>query len=324
MRQTGPVPVIDLAPFRDGGAGARQVARQVDDACRDLGFLVVRNHGAAQPVIQSCWEAAASFFDAPSALRRTGMPAEAGHPYGYQPFQAEALARSLGEETPPDLKETFNVGPLAHPAGLDPAAAAFAYRENIWPKGNPQFRRSMEAYYREMRRLADTVMQVCATALDLPPDYFAAYFACPMSALRVINYPSPTAPPLAGQLRAGAHTDYGALTLLLQQTGRSGLQVLSRGEWHDVPALPDTFVINIGDLMARWTNDRWVSTLHRVVNPDPEAGPSRRQSLVFFHTPDWDASISCLPSCVVDGAAPAHPPIQAGPHLAMKFARTVQ
>ena len=308
----GPVPVVDL--------GDAHAPTAVDRACRDLGFLVVRGHGADLDIVQDCWAAASAFFDRPLADRMAAH-AGAGHPYGYHPFAAEALAASLGEETPPDLKETFNVGPLDTPDRLDPQAAAFAYRDNAWPPGDAAFRQALEAYYREMRRVSARLLTVFAQALGLAQDHFAPYFRQPMSALRVINYPEPVGSPAAGQLRAGAHTDYGTLTLLLQQADRSGLQVLSRGEWHDVPALPGTLVVNIGDLMAQWTNNAWVSTLHRVVNPSAGSGPSRRQSLVFFHTPDWDAEIRCLPGCEADGEQYA--PVQAGPHLAAKFAATV-
>lgn len=313
---SGPVPVIDLAP-----GDTPDVARAVDQACRELGFLVVRNLGVEPQIIERCWQASMAFFDQPEAIKLAAHAATPGHPYGYHPFAAEALAQSLGEVTPPDLKETFNVGPLEHPRGLDAAAAAFAFRDNLWPPAPPGFREALEVYYRAMREASDRVMGIMARALGLPVDHFAPFFRQPMSALRVINYPAPASLPMPGQLRAGAHTDYGTLTLLLQQEERSGLQVLSRGEWHDVPALPGTFVVNIGDLMAQWTNDRWVSTLHRVVNP-PQDAALRRQSLVFFHTPDWNAEIRCLPGCEDGGAR--HATVRAGPHLAAKFLKTVQ
>ena len=140
-----------------------------------------------------------------------------------------------------------------------------------------------------MEDLAARIMRVFAVALKLPEDYFAGVIDRPVSALRALNYPHPTVPPQPGQLRAGAHTDYGSLTILLPEAKSGGLQIFTpEQEWRPVPPVPGAFIINIGDLMALWTNDRWVSTLHRVVNPAPDAkGSTRRQSFAFFHQPNW-------------------------------------
>ena len=138
------------------------------------------------------------------------------------------------------------------------------------------------------------------------------------------NYPSQTATPADGQLRAGAHSDYGSLTILRAEDRPGGLQVFTReGAWIDVPIVPDCFIVNIGDLMAQWTNDHWVSTLHRVANPPPErAGDSRRQSLVFFHNPNYDAPVECLPSCRSAERAAKYPPTTSGDYLRSRFTAT--
>ena len=165
-----------------------------------------------------------------------------------------------------------------------------------------------------MEDLAARIMRVFATALDLPADFFAPYVGDPISALRALNYPATGAVSDDNQQRAGAHTDYGTLTILLPQPDRRGLQArMPNGDWVDVPTPKGAFVINIGDLMARWTADRWVSTLHRVIAlPDQPA----RQSLAFFHQPDWDAQIVPL-----DGSD-AYPPVKSGPYLMNKFQST--
>ena len=157
-----------------------------------------------------------------------------------------------------------------------------------------------------MDALAIDLMRLFALALDLPERYFDSSVDRSISRLRVRNYPAPAETPEPGQLRAGAHSDYGSLTILKTEDRPGGLQVLGKdGAWLDVPHLPGCFVVNIGDMLARWTNDRWVSTLHRVVNPPPDrVAESRRQSVVFFQNPNYDAVVSCLPSCV-DGANPA-------------------
>ena len=145
-----------------------------------------------------------------------------------------------------------------------------------------------EAYFRVMGALAEDLMAIFALALDLDEGFFADKLNHHISRLRVRNYPAPLVPPLPGQLRTGAHADYGSLTILRAEDKPGGLQVLNRaGDWVDVPIAPDSYIINIGELMARWTNGLWNATLHRVVNPPAElAASSRRLSLVFLHNPN--------------------------------------
>ena len=141
--------------------------------------------------------------------------------------------------------------------------------------------------------------------------------------MRLNHYAEATRPPLPGQLRAGAHSDYGSLTILLATASAGGLQVRGGdGAWCDVEPVPGTFIVNLGDLMAQWTNDRWVSTLHRVVNPPPDrrAG-SRRASIAFFHQPNHDALIECLPTCRRPDEAPRYAPTTSGAHLLAKTAK---
>jgi isopenicillin N synthase-like dioxygenase len=176
-----------------------------------------------------------------------------------------------------------------------------------------------------MEDLAARLMTVFAAALSLPERYFARFIDAPISALRALNYPEQLRPPKPGQLRAGAHTDYGSLTILLPEEGSKGLEIAGRdGSWIAVPPIPGAFVINLGDLMQRWTNDRWVSTLHRVVNPSPQdGGMARRQSLAFFHQPNWAAEIVCLDACLGAGEKPKYEPVLSGPYLMSKFRATV-
>lgn len=324
----GDFPVFDLGRFeRAGGAERAGLAAQVDRICRETGFLALGNHGVPQPVIDAAWTTARDFFDLPAEEKNSARAPYAGYPYGYLGPQSEALARSKGVATPPDLKESFNGGPLAVPPGLDdPQALAFCYAPTIWPDRPAGFRHAWEAYYAAMEDLAARIMRVFAAALTLPEDFFAAAIDRPISALRALNYPHQDSPPEPGQLRAGAHTDYGSLTILLPQPGSGGLEILTPdGEWRPVPPVPGAFVINIGDLMALWTNDRWVSTLHRVVNPEIAAGAStRRQSFAFFHQPNWSQEIACIPSCLGEGETPRYAPVLSGPYLMGKFQSTVK
>ena len=305
---------FDLAAFEAARGEDRRVkAREIDEICRSTGFLVLHNHGISDATTKSVWTAAQAFFAQTPDQKRAVAAPYAGYPYGYLGPNAEALARSKGEDTPPDLKESFNGGPLTTPMGIsDPDALAFCYQPTLWPD-LPGFRPAWEGYYTAMETLAARIMVAFAAALALPEDHFARFVNAPISALRALNYPATTTVPLDRQQRAGAHTDYGSLTILKPQPGSKGLQIAHGGAWIDVPAPENAFVINIGDLMARWTADRWVSTLHRVVAlPDQPA----RQSLAYFHQPNWAAEITPL-----DGSA-TYPPVQSGPYLMAKFRAT--
>lgn len=318
------VPVIDLAPAAAGRKGA--VAAAVAEACARVGFLVVTGHGVPAAVIDRGWAAARAFFDLPEAAKRSVVMPRPGYPYGYSPVAGESLARSLGDRRPPDLKESFSIGPAdLTPPPESADAVAFAWAANLWPAEPSGFRDAMLAYYRALSDLAGRLMRLFALGLDLPETFFDSRIDRAISALRLLNYPDQPVPPEPGQLRAGAHTDYGSLTILLPQDAPGGLEVQGLdGTWHAVPTVPGGFVINLGDLMARWTNDRWRSTLHRVVNPPPDAaGSTRRQSIAFFHQPNWDAEISCLPTCLGPGELPKYAPVLSGPHLASKFRSTV-
>lgn len=321
-------PVFDLSRFEGADAAGKQVlGREVDQICRATGFLAINGHSVPQEIIDAVWQKACAFFDEPLAVKEKARAPYPGYPYGYLGSGAEALAKSKNVDTPPDLKESFNGGPLATPEGLtDPQALAFCYADTIWPESPTGFKDAWQSYYRAMEDLAARIMRVFATALSLPEGFFEAFIDRPISALRALNYPEPLVAPQPGQLRAGAHTDYGSLTILLPQAGSGGLEIFTpEGEWRAVPPVPCAFIINIGDLMARWTNDRWVSTLHRVVNPDIEAGKSsRRQSFAFFHQPNWQAEIACLESCLAPGEKPRYEPVLSGPYLMSKFQATVK
>ncbi|MDG1118224.1 MAG: 2-oxoglutarate and iron-dependent oxygenase domain-containing protein [Flavimaricola sp.] len=306
---------FDLVAFLAAkGEDRRKRARQIDEICRETGFLVLEGHGVPEAVITDVWQAAAAFFAQPPEGKAKVAAPYPGYPYGWLGPDKEALARSKGEETPPDLKESFNGGPLLTPPGMtDPDALAFCYQPTLWPELTG-FRSAWEAYYSHMEQLAGRIMMAFAAALDLPEDHFDPYINSPISALRALHYPATTGQPLDRQQRAGAHSDYGSLTILLPQPGSRGLEIMGPdGDWVEVPAIPGTFVINIGDLMARWTADRWVSTLHRVVaRPDQPA----RQSLAFFHQPNWSAEIVPL-----DGSD-SYEPVLSGPYLMDKFKAT--
>jgi len=287
------VPVIDLT------ANDARVVQQVGAACERIGFFTITNHGVPAEVIDGAWRAARAFFDRPEAEKmalalgdREGLMANLPQ---YYPFQEEALAAGLGVKTPGDLKESIGFGPND---GGRP-----------WPAEPAELRPAMERYFTAMLGLGDQLRRVLLEALGRPGDVLDDLFPPNGGAsyLRAINYPEQD-DVLPLQMRAGAHTDYGCLTILRSEDSAGGLQVNDRdGQWIDLQGLDDSFVINIADAMSVWSNDRFVSTLHRVVTPpDALVAGSRRQSIAFFYNPAADALIEPI---VAQGAQARYDPI---------------
>lgn len=323
------VPIIDISPYRSGdGPARRTLADTIDKVCREIGFMVIAGHGVDPGLIARVEEASRRFFDLPVEEKMRIVRPAPDVTRGYIPFKAEVLVRSRGGNAEGDLNESLVIGPIDVGTSeyyTSPSAGRH-FAPNLWPERPPELRAVYESYFRVMEALAADVMHLFALALGLPETFFAPCIDRHISRLRVRNYPAPEAPPPGGQLRAGAHSDYGSLTILKTEDAPGGLQVLGKdGRWVDVPHVPGCFVVNIGDMMARWTNDRWVSTLHRVVNPPMEqAASSRRQSLVFFHNPNYDAVVSCLPGCADAANPPKYPATTSGGHLREKFVATQQ
>jgi isopenicillin N synthase-like dioxygenase len=322
----GPVPVIDLSGYFGGSAAdKRAIARQIDEACRSIGFLVVSGHGVSDALVEEMHRISRAFFDLPLAEKQRAVSPDPNIYRGYFGLGTSAVAYSLDDRSaPPDHREYFSINRVS----IDPADPYYTTPEgrrifapNIWPDGVPGFEETWTRYYRAMEELSLALMRLFALALDLEEHWFDDKVDKHMTNLVVSNYPDqPDALP-KGQLRAGPHTDYGSLTILKTEDKPGGLEVQdSAGRWIPVAIVPGTFIINLGDLMAQWTNDRWVSTMHRVVNPPREAAiGSRRQSLVFFHQPNYDALVECLPSC--RGAGAKYAPITSGAHLLTKIAK---
>lgn len=319
------IPAIDLELFRNGDAAQRmQVAKDVDTACQEIGFLTIRGHGVHESRLKKAREVSREFFSLPTAQKAASKAPDSRF-RGYYGVGNTALAYSTGENSPPDLFERFTIGPFDFPDDMYHRQYKDTFfPENIWPEEPAAFRESLSAYYESMESLAEELMQVFALALGLPETYFSECIDKHISAMSVNFYPSQPEQPSPGQLRAGAHTDYGSLTIVAPTDDPGCLQVYRNGNWHDVRPEPGCFVVNIGDLMAQWTNDRWVSTLHRVANPTREQADRERMALIFFHQPNADALVECLPSCQGPDNPARYKPITSGEHLKMKKSKTVR
>jgi isopenicillin N synthase-like dioxygenase len=315
-----PFQAVNIAEFFNGDAAAKaRIAADVDQTCVRTGFLAVTGHGVPRELMEALWVAARRFFACADAAKVAYKASRAGTGFQYTVMGGETLARSKGLDTPPDLKESVDLTPNRRErnpdaTGLDPETAALA----------AELERLMNEYYRQVTGLSDRIMAIFATALRLPENYFLPMFRDPMTGMRVIHYPPTFVPAQPGQLRAGAHTDYGCLTVLLPEPNSSGLEIFTpEGRWEEIPPIPGAFVINLGDMLSMWTNNRWTSTNHRVVGFDRNGlAPKSRLSIPFFYNPSAKVMVECLPTCLEPGATPLHPPIAAGDYLMAKINAT--
>jgi isopenicillin N synthase-like dioxygenase len=308
------LPIIDLS-----ARGRAGTAAALAQNCEEVGFFMLTGHGVPASLLQAMRDTCYRFFDL-SAAGKQAVVVLPNSNRGYRGVRAGSLALSAGEEAPPDLRETFLMGPPDCPPGVAPEDC---FEPNLWAASLPEMEKVFTAYYRAMAALAARVLDLAGDALRLPDGYFRPFIDRCISQLSIAHYPAQLVAPLPEQLRASAHTDFGTLTLLLAEDKPGGLQIQGPdGAWQDVtPPGPDCYVVNLGDLMARWTNDRWRSTLHRVVNPPLEAGAAaRRLSIVFFHHPNEDAVIKCLPGCASPERPPLYPPTTPGQHMKAKVA----
>jgi isopenicillin N synthase-like dioxygenase len=302
------IPVIDWLPFRQGDTAA--VAAQIGAACRDIGFFYIVNHGVPAALVAETFAQAKRFFDQPAAFKaRTAIETSACH-RGYFATGGENL--DPARQKSGDLKEGYKIGrdlPAHHPLV---AAGTPLHGPNQWPD-LPGWRAAMERHYAAMEALGRQLLHGFALALALPQTYFDEWLTTPMTTLGPLHYPPQTGRITPAQIGAGAHTDYGCLTILAQDSA-GGLQVRNAaGQWVDAPPLEGAFVVNIGDMMERWTNGVFTSTLHRVVN----LSGRERYSLPFFFDPDFATPVACLATCA--GAGPKFPPTTAGQHLLDKI-----
>jgi isopenicillin N synthase-like dioxygenase len=321
-----PVPLIDLA-----AEPPQAQARRIDAALREQGFFAVIGHGVPPAVVAGAFEASRRFFALPQAVKERwhidGWPHEEAHGRPRLPHSPSGgLTRSgrlgggvkrgfdpigwqsLDPGQPPDVKESFYLG-------------VESIGPNQWPDESllPGFRAACNTYSAALDGLERRLMALFETALELHTGYFDSFMRHPTITTRLLHYPPQPAQAAPGQIGCGAHTDWGALTLLAQDDA-GGLQVKTpQGEWIDATPIPGSFVVNVGDMAQRWTNDRWRSTLHRVIN---KYSGRDRYSIAYFFDLDAQSRIEPLPSCVSEEHPARYAPITAGEHLVEMYRRT--
>jgi len=331
------IPVIDFEPFRSGSEAAKEaVARDVVNAFKEVGFIYIKNHGVDDTTISNVFTESSSFFALHDDVKEPLAWRDPRANRGFTKVGRERVTNSNDREevaalrkTAPDCKESFEIGLETDPE----------FR-NHWPPEDlaPNFRLTMIRFYDICHKLHVDVMRAIALGLGLGVSYFDPLVNESWHTLRLLNYPpvQRQALDVDGQARANAHSDYGSITLLFQDD-IGGLEVQNPHTQEYVPAtpIPGTIVVNVADLLARWSNDILRSTIHRVVAPTPtgtkasssnsssstDALTPKRQSVAFFCNPNAGAMVSCLPGC--EGSeGPKYPEVNTGEYLAMRLRAT--
>ena len=312
------IPVIDFSPFLSGDTNLRKaVASQVYKACHEIGFMYIKNPGISQILIDQLFIQTKQFFALPVELKNKLAWSDEFSNRGYVGVERERLA----PDKPGDLKEAFNVGKEVNRDKRSTEDRSSLIL-NQWPPGQNDFRETVLEFYQACAQVADTICKALAIALNLPPSFFSDRHNQQNHTLRLLHYPPLEQLPKPGQVRAGEHSDYGSFTLLFQdQVG--GLEVCTvQGEWIPAPYIPDTILVNTGDLMQRWTNHVFCSTKHRVMIPSGERVKRSRYSVAFFCHPNDETEIACLESCKEPNRPPLYPPISAGDYLLSRLQAT--
>jgi isopenicillin N synthase-like dioxygenase len=283
------IPIIDVGRFLAGAPGAAEaLASEVVRTCLDTGFLVITSHGVPQAIIDRAFDAAAAFFGLDEAHKFALKVGKEN--IGYLPYGGQMVRTStVHKNTKPNYSESFYITT----PDPDPAKGEPDQDRNQWPPGMGAFKVAQVTYFQTMRALAHRMLPVFALALDLPKDYFEADFTGPSSIVRLIEY-APQLEDETDKFGFAPHTDGSFITLLPQSTF-PGLEVRTKsGEWIRPPGIPGTLVVNTGEMLAHYSNDRFVPTPHRVLN----RSSNTRHAMPFFYGPNRHKVISCVPTCI--------------------------
>ena len=301
------LPIIDLGPYFNGEDGALYaLAAQVRGACETTGFFYIKNHGVPQDLIDSTFELHKRFHALPLA-EKTKLTLDE-YNVGYLAMNTSMQAHStVHKATKPNQNESFFVTHDRGPGHPDIVAKTPLRGHNYWPENLPGFREGVVDYFKTLNALAQRMLPAFAVALEMPEDCFAPYFADENHAtLRMLHYP----PTLQedNDFGAGPHTDNSFMTILARSEV-PGLAVrLPSGEWVSPPLIPGTYLVNIGNIIRRMSNDRFMSTPHGVI----VEGGAHRYSMAYFHSPNVHRTVEVLPACTDADNPPKYEPVLYG------------
>ena len=312
------IPILDLTESFQSISYRKELAKQIDQICQNIGFFIIIGHSIDETIQNEMMKISKEFFHLPLSIKREITGSE-DYPYGYNGLNDENLSLGYEKSSPSlllsDLKESFSIGP-EHEQTIHWPSKPFSM-PSIWLN-----------YYEQCHRLSQHLYRLFALALNLDEDWFDEKITKHRSALRSLYYPPLSSPLPSNQYRSSAHTDYGAFTIL-KQDSIGGLQVQNRfnDQWIDAPFVENSFVVNLGDLMSRWTNDRWRSTPHRVIGPskinNDHYYPSR-QSIAFFCQINPEEIVTCIPTCSSEDHPSKYPPIKSWDLIMQKYLASTQ
>jgi isopenicillin N synthase-like dioxygenase len=303
------IPPVDIEPLRrPADPAATHAAEQLCRAYEEVGFAYIVGHGVPQAVIDRGFAASAEFHASPIEKKRAIAINE--YHRGYMALATSTIVTStVARNRKPNLSESLML--MHEVAADDPDWGKPLQGPNQWPDWLPGFRPVVEEYIGALEAVARRLLGAFTLGLGLPSGHLEPLFAKPTTFLRMLHYPPHPVDAPDGQFGSAPHTDYGCMTILAQDRS-GGLQVRSRqGTWIDAVPIEGSFVLNLGDLMPRWSNERFVSTPHRVVN----RSGGDRYSLPYFFDPSMEATIACLPGCSGPGNPPRYAPMRYGDYL---------
>lgn len=315
-RPTQTIPVIDVAALQERDPrGLRPVARSIEAVCKQHGFFYIKNHGIAEPLIERMFAETARFFSQPLEVKLELRVNRANRGYVPPGSSAQAIS-SVESSNRKNQYESLMIRDELKPGEPEEMAGNPMHGQNQWPQNLPGFKETSLEYYDALLGLGYRFLPAFALALDLPPDYFARFFQRPITTLRLLHYPRQERQ-VENSYGTAPHTDYGFLTILAQDQA-GGLEIFDKASrsWIPAPPIPGTFVVNIGDSLARWTNRRFISTPHRVTSMSADR---ERYSVPFFFHPDADAIVEPLPTCIGPEEPPHYPPVRFGDYLAERL-----
>ena len=315
------IPIFDFASVKNSSPCENlKFVQNVDEACRDIGFFVIKNPPIDLKLINKTYALAREFFSLPDSIKMNYYIGHQANHRGYVPPGEEQYGQVQGDpdaetSVPRELKEGFEIGTYTHCDDLDFLSGVRFLGPNIWPKEIPNFQLTVEKYFLQTLKFGETLIRVFAKALKVDENIFFNMMRKPISNLRLLHYQAREARIGQKYIGIGPHTDSECFTIL--STRGTGLQIFNRDEsWVDVPSVEGGVIVNIGDTLEVWTNGAYVSPQHRVLS-----STKQRWSLPLFVSPDYFQKIEPLPQLISIGSYPRYAPFIAGPHKLSEYAK---